>query len=601
MGRNSIIDELIDKVIYNTYDQRIRQFLLKIAVLDSFTAEQALFVTQENKANEFLKKLCRQNAFIKYDEVLEFYKIHNVLLDFIRVKQQGYSELTMLYKRAGDWYVKKEEYISAYEYFYRAGETEYILSLLNSVGTVTNGHAQFYGSFKLFESVSRELLFKYPIAYLQYISLLLLSGNAKAAENGAKRLNELEKYYENAENIYPNLKKYMLAEICIIRIFAVFNDAEKMIECSNKALDLIEGGQSCLIKRNSPFTFGSPHFLYSYFKQPGFLKQTVKTVAAGFPSFALCSDGCGTGCEYVVLAEYALETGDRKSVELNAFKAKYKAKTKEQTGIVICAVFTLIRLYILEGKTSEGLALLRELREDVAKENDAIYNTTLDLCEGYIYGCLGQLSNIPLWLQTGEMSPASFLYQGMAFNYIVYGKAVLLSKNYIELEMLTEIFPQYFSILGNRLGFLHNQILNAAAKFRLYGSAEGCAAMYKALEMGQEDDIILPFAEYSPDIIEMVRHIAGRNTEDKYIKAVYRCCRQYLSNLKKLPGSMVSLSPREKEVLILTSEGLKRHEIAQRLMISDSTVKTHLENIYRKLKVRGKTEAIKKVALLKIV
>ena len=131
-------------------------------------------------------------------------------------------------------------------------------------------------------------------------------------------------------------------------------------------------------------------------------------MASGFPVFAELADGCGTGCDYVVRAEYALETGDWQATELNAFKAIYKAQTKEQVGLVICAYFVLIRLYIYQGKAGEALELLRQLRWDVTQANNLYYNTGLDIVEGYVYGCLTRLDGIPLWLQTGDMSPHTF-------------------------------------------------------------------------------------------------------------------------------------------------------------------------------------------------
>jgi hypothetical protein len=67
------------------------------------------------------------------------------------------------------------------------------------------------------------------------------------------------------------------------------------------------------------------------------------------------------------------------------------------------------------------------------------------------------------------LTDGDFFYQGMAFNYIVYGKAVVLTKNYVKLEMLTESFEEYFSVFSNQLGFIHNSIFKAVAKYNLYG------------------------------------------------------------------------------------------------------------------------------------
>jgi LuxR family maltose regulon positive regulatory protein len=199
------------------------------------------------------------------------------------------------------------------------------------------------------------------------------------------------------------------------------------------------------------------------------------------------------------------------------------------------------------------------------------------------------------------MSPAHFYYQGLGFNYIVYGKALLLSKNYIKLEMLTEEFSRCFAVYRNQLGFLHNQIFRAAAQYHLYGMEAGCAALREAFAMAQEDHIILPFAEYAPAVIDMIRSIAHADSRDAYIKEVLAACGQYMESLKHSTQGAVSMSARELEILTLAAEGLKRDEIAGKLHVTAGTVQTHLHNVYMKLEVSGRTAAIKKAQKLKLI
>ncbi|MBP7810558.1 MAG: response regulator transcription factor [Bacteroidia bacterium] len=67
------------------------------------------------------------------------------------------------------------------------------------------------------------------------------------------------------------------------------------------------------------------------------------------------------------------------------------------------------------------------------------------------------------------------------------------------------------------------------------------------------------------------------------------------SNTKdeKFKADSYNLSDREKEVLTLLVDGLEYKEIGQKMNVSPNTVRNHISNIYKKLHVTSKTQAIR--------
>jgi DNA-binding NarL/FixJ family response regulator len=83
----------------------------------------------------------------------------------------------------------------------------------------------------------------------------------------------------------------------------------------------------------------------------------------------------------------------------------------------------------------------------------------------------------------------------------------------------------------------------------------------------------------SPSIAYKILQMMQRPDQDK--------------NAKADPDNIFQLSEREKEILQMLSEGLEYKEIGSRLFISPNTVKKHTINIYQKLHVNSKAQALR--------
>ena len=81
-------------------------------------------------------------------------------------------------------------------------------------------------------------------------------------------------------------------------------------------------------------------------------------------------------------------------------------------------------------------------------------------------------------------------------------------------------------------------------------------------------------------IKQVITSLNTKVDEDDYLRILDTKCAKY------------DISSREKEIMLLLFKGSQYKEIADKLFISDNTVKTHIRNIYKKCNVHNKVELI---------
>lgn len=103
--------------------------------------------------------------------------------------------------------------------------------------------------------------------------------------------------------------------------------------------------------------------------------------------------------------------------------------------------------------------------------------------------------------------------------------------------------------------------------------------MVAGLKIGADDYIVKPFI--LPNLLARMEAVLRRSKWQTPIKT---------SHKKELPPDL--LTTKEKEVLEMVANGASNKQIADKLFVKEVTIKTHLNSIFKKLKVTNRTQAV---------
>ena len=107
--------------------------------------------------------------------------------------------------------------------------------------------------------------------------------------------------------------------------------------------------------------------------------------------------------------------------------------------------------------------------------------------------------------------------------------------------------------------------------------------MVSGLNIGADDYVVKPFI--LPNLLARIEAVLRRTKWQTELSG---------EKEKKINKdvNIEALTPKEKEVLALVAQGASNQEIADKLYVRDVTVKTHLNSIFKKLKVSNRTQAV---------
>jgi FixJ family two-component response regulator len=103
----------------------------------------------------------------------------------------------------------------------------------------------------------------------------------------------------------------------------------------------------------------------------------------------------------------------------------------------------------------------------------------------------------------------------------------------------------------------------------------------KAMKAGAIEFLAKPFRDQ--DFLDAVRTALEKNSRE----------REANSRIEKIKKDFLTLTPREKEVIVLVASGLMNKQIAAKLDVTEITVKVHRGNVMRKMGARSLAELVR--------
>jgi LuxR family maltose regulon positive regulatory protein len=123
--------------------------------------------------------------------------------------------------------------------------------------------------------------------------------------------------------------------------------------------------------------------------------------------------------------------------------------------------------------------------------------------------------------------------------------------------------------------------------------AQALANLERALSLARPEGYVRTFLDEGEPMAKLLHLAKARRIEMEYATELLSARGEAVEETQTPVQALVQpLSPREVEVLQLIEAGCSNQEIAERLIISIATVKRHISNIYAKLDVQNRTQAV---------
>ena len=622
-----ILDYLVEEV-FRQQPLPVQRFLLLTSILDRFSAPlcDALLESDVWKAEisaahtplsnlrsqSILEQLERTNLFlVPLGEERRWFRYHHLFADLLRhrLRRQGWAT-DDLHGRAARWYEDNEMHLAAIGHYLVAHHWEKAADLLSAHSEKMLRQGATQALLRWMGLLPEPVVRRRPLLCLNYGWALVLKGQLDAAESYLK-------YAGGAASDDPALRHGVLSARSYVA--RMRNDVAQTIALSEEALALTPPGDH---NTRSVLNVGLG---IAYWQSGQLDKAAQALIATG--NDALRAENLYAhliAAGFLGTVRAAQGKLHRAADSLRA--ALDRAQAHPAAAVIHITLGALLYewndLQGATGHVKQAIALARRIGNAEVLEGAYRQLARLEQAQGNPAGALAALDKA---MQATGVRSSALTQSRVAAAYV----QLALSQEDLDLAahwakqrtipvdaspfyLLLDLTPARLHLArGDRqaaAGTLATQYERARAAGWQYGCVEtrllqalaapdeaaALSFLEEAVTLAQPEGYIRAFVDKGNSLALLLEKLAGPEQPRELLRYLHKLLSAFTGppGPELAPPLIEPLSKREQEILSLLCENRTNAEIAQALVVSINTVKTHLQHIYGKLGVHNRRAAV---------
>ena len=585
-----------DSDIYTTFTaamidplpEKQQEFLAVMGLADEFTVEMARFVTGDDNAEKLLCVLTEQNAFVKCLPDGVTFRFHHMMKECAerRFRMLEKEKQSFYLERFGLWYENCGQYLHAMTVYRKNGDYDSLLRIIQKDAGILLSSLDPQLVLSDIEACPVSVMKAHPLSILVLMRSMF---NWRLIPKMMEMKPLLMAAIEEHPNMSAKERGDLLGESDLIMSFLCYNDISAMSRLHRSASAQMSR-PAISIHKSGGWTFGSPSVLMMFYRAPGELESELAEMDECMPHYYRITDNHGQGAEKIMRAEAAFQQGRFTDAHIELESVYAQIEGNGQENMVLCCDFLAWRLSLYTDV--EQRYSFDERREELLRHHNATWVNIWSAVGAYYHALSGESEQIPAVFAEHQLSTINFLAPGKPMMEMIENQVYLAQGAYAKVIGRSTGQLAVCEAMHYALVALHIRIQTAVAYEMLGKTEEANEWLSRALSDAEPDCFVMPFVEN----YDYLKPMLARKIQSDFIVKIIELGESAKSRKAAAtrPAVFDVLTQRELEIVDLMTQRLSNREIAERLFLSEGSVKQYVNQIYSKLHIEGDTRTKRK-------